>query len=151
MQNLSSLKNLHAIHLLAVRGAAGGGLPHLEYLNSVVDNLSHNPLQWKIRYVAVDNMLCQIQRRSSITTRKFKIARQKRQQHKLLKEKGKGKAKETDTEAQIASDASSETDFPDDKDLHDMYAMKVKPSVISDLKEVEHIKIFHHEMRAGAL
>ncbi|KAL9599187.1 MAG: hypothetical protein Q9179_003636 [Wetmoreana sp. 5 TL-2023] len=153
MQNLSSLKNLQAIHLLAVRGASGGGLPHLEYLNSVVDNLSHYPIQSRIKYVAVDNMLCQIQRRSSLTTRKFKMARQKRQQAKLTKDKGKGKAKEKekDTETYIASDASSETDFPDDKDLHDMYAMKVKASVISDMKEVEHIKLFRNEFRAGAL
>ncbi|KAL8872710.1 MAG: hypothetical protein Q9174_001710 [Haloplaca sp. 1 TL-2023] len=154
MQNLSSLKNLFAIHLLSIRGALSGGLPYLEYLNSVVDNLSHNPYSWKIRYVAVDNMLCQIHRRSALTTRKFKQARQKRHQLKLAKETdhGKGKGKETEvSEAHVLSDASSETDFPDDKDLHEMYAMKVKAAVISDLKEVEHIKIFRNELRSGAL
>ena len=154
MQNLSSLKNLFAIHLLSIRGALSGGLPYLEYLSSVVDNLSHNPSSWRIRYVAVDNMLCQIHRRSALTIRKFKQARQRRHQLKLSKEMehAKGKGKETEaSETHILSDASSETDFPDDKDLHEMYAMKVKAVVISDLKEVEHIKIFRNELRSGAL
>ncbi|KAL8971543.1 MAG: hypothetical protein Q9183_001002 [Haloplaca sp. 2 TL-2023] len=154
MQNLSSFKKLFAIHLLSIRGALSGGLPYLEYLNSIVDNLSHNPYSWRIRYVAVDNMLCQIHRRSALTIRKFKQARQRRQQLKLAKEMdhAKGKGKETEaSETHYPSDASSETDFPDDKDLHEMYAMKVKAAVISDLKEVEHIKIFRNELRAGAL
>ncbi|KAL8665467.1 MAG: hypothetical protein Q9202_002172 [Teloschistes flavicans] len=146
--------HLQALHLLAVRGASSGGLPHLEYLNSTVDNLSHNPSS-RVKYVAVDNMLCQLQRRTSQTMRKFKYAKQKRHQMKLVKGKGKGKVvneKEEITSGAdvcIASDASSETDFPDDKELHDVYAMKVKACVIHDMKEAEQMKIFRNEYRTG--
>ncbi|KAL9590816.1 MAG: hypothetical protein Q9203_000362 [Teloschistes exilis] len=156
MQNLPSLKHLQALHLLAVRGASSGGLPHLEYLNSTVDNLSHNSSS-RVKYVAVDNMLCQLQRRTSQSVRKFKWAKQKRHQMKLIKGKGKGKAvnekDETTSGADvcIASDASSETDFPDDKELHDIYAMKAKACVIHDMKEAEQMKIFRNEFRTGAL
>ncbi|KAL8627888.1 hypothetical protein Q9189_006417 [Teloschistes chrysophthalmus] len=156
MQNLPSLKHLQALHLLAVRGASSGGLPHLEYLNSTVDNLSHNSSS-RVKYVAVDNMLCQLQRRTSQSVRKFKWAKQKRHQMKLVKGKGKGKAVNEKEDAAsgadvcIASDASSETDFPDDKELHDIYAMKAKACVIHDMKEAEQMKIFRNEFRTGAL
>ncbi|KAL8694726.1 MAG: hypothetical protein Q9218_000652 [Villophora microphyllina] len=155
MQNLSSLKHLQALHLLAVRGASSGGLSHLEYLNSTVDNLSHNSSS-RVKYVAVDNMLCQLQRRTSQTTRKFKLAKQKRHALRIVKGKGKGKASNEKEEAAsadayIASDVSSETDFPDDKELHDVYAMKVKACVIHDIKETEHMKIFRNELRTGSL
>ncbi|KAL8854656.1 MAG: hypothetical protein Q9221_000438 [Calogaya cf. arnoldii] len=149
MQNLSALKNLQALHLLAVRGATGGGLSHLEYLNSIVDNLSHHPLLMRIKYISVDNILSHIHRRPVQMSRKFKQAKLKRQQERLAREKGKGKGKMTETE--FASDASSETDFREDKELHDMYALKVKASMLNDPKEVEHIKIFQHEFRAGAI
>ncbi|KAL8879619.1 MAG: hypothetical protein Q9198_002806 [Flavoplaca austrocitrina] len=148
MQNLSALKNLQALHLLTVRGANGGGLSHLEYLNSIVDNLSHHPLLMRIKYISVDNILSHIHRRPVQMSRKFKQAKAKRQQEKLAREKGKGKGKMT--EIDFASDASSETDFREDKELHDMYALKVKASMLNDPKEVEHIKIFQHEFRAGA-
>ncbi|KAL9586024.1 MAG: hypothetical protein Q9212_001169 [Teloschistes hypoglaucus] len=156
MQNLPSLKHLQALHLLAVRGASSGGLPHLEYLNSTVDNLSHNSSS-RVKYVAVDNMLCQLQRRTSQSVRKFKWAKQKRHQMKLVKGKGKGKAVTEKEDAAsgadvcIASDASSETDFPDDKELHDIYAMKAKACVIHDMKEAEQMKIFRNEFRTGSL
>ncbi|KAL8952605.1 MAG: hypothetical protein Q9222_001479 [Ikaeria aurantiellina] len=161
MQNLSALKNLQALHLLAVRGAGqGGALSNLEYLNSTVDNLSHHPSTSRLKYVAVDNILSHIQRRSAAMTRKFKQAKASRQlkrvqmeamkQAKMALENGgplgKGKEKETD----YASDASSETDFPDDKDLHEMYSLKVKAAVLTDMKEVEHIKIFQNQYRAGS-
>ncbi|KAL8997797.1 MAG: hypothetical protein Q9169_003046, partial [Polycauliona sp. 2 TL-2023] len=148
MQNLSALKNLQALHLLSVRGANGGGLSHLEYLNTIVDNLSHHPLLMRIKYISVDNILSHIHRRPIQMSKKFKQAKARRQQAKLTREKGKGKGKMT--EIDFASDASSETDFPEDKDLHDMYALKVKASMLNDPKEVEHIKIFQHEFRAGA-
>ena len=148
MQNLSALKNLQALHLLTVRGANGGGLSHLEYLNSIVDNLSHHPLLMRIKYISVDNILSHIHRRPVQMSRKFKQAKAKRQQEKLARGKGKGKGKMT--EIDFASDASSETDFREDKELHDMYALKVKASMLNDPKEVEHIKIFQHEFRAGA-
>ncbi|KAI4218612.1 MAG: hypothetical protein L6R36_008861 [Xanthoria steineri] len=148
MQNLSALKNLQALQLLAVRGANGGGLSHLEYLNSIVDNLSHHPLLMRIKYISVDNILSHIHRRPVQMSRKFKQAKAKRQQERLAKDKGKGKGKMTETE--FASDASSETDFREDKELHDLYALKVKASMLNDPKEVEHIKIFQHEFRAGA-
>ncbi|KAL8778159.1 MAG: hypothetical protein Q9213_007548 [Squamulea squamosa] len=150
MQNLSALKNLQALHLLAVRGANSGGLSHLEYLNSIVDNLSHQPLSMRIKYLSVDNILSHIHRRPITMSRRFKQAKLKRQQEKSSAQKGKGKAKATDTSPDFASDASSETDFREDKELHDMYALKVKASMLNDPKEVEHIKIFRHEFRAGA-
>ncbi|KAL8914826.1 MAG: hypothetical protein Q9171_000662 [Xanthocarpia ochracea] len=148
MQNLSALKSLQALHLLAIRGANGGGLSHLEYLNSIVDNLSHHPLLTRIKYLSVDNILSHIHRRPITMSKRFKQAKVKRQQEKLSSQKGKGKGKAT--EADFVSDASSETDFRDDKELHDMYALKVKASMLNDPKEVEHIKIFQHEFRAGA-
>ncbi|KAL8775662.1 MAG: hypothetical protein Q9209_000158 [Squamulea sp. 1 TL-2023] len=150
MQNLSALKNLQALHLLAVRGANSGGLSHLEYLNSIVDNLSHQPLSMRIKYLSVDNILSHIHRRPIAMSRRFKQAKLKRQQEKSTAQKGKGKAKATDTGTDFASDGSSETDFREDKELHDMYALKVKASMLNDPKEVEHIKIFQHEFRAGA-
>ncbi|KAL8728956.1 MAG: hypothetical protein Q9166_005051 [cf. Caloplaca sp. 2 TL-2023] len=148
MQNLSALKNLQALHLLAIRGANGGGLSHLEYLNSIVDNLSHHPLLMRIKYLSVDNILSHIHRRPVAMSRRFKQAKAKRQQDRLTNQKGKGKGKATETD--FASDASSETDFREDKELHDMYALKVKASMLNDPKDVEHIKIFQHEFRAGA-
>ncbi|KAI4178246.1 MAG: hypothetical protein LQ346_007508 [Caloplaca aetnensis] len=148
MQNFSSLKNLQALHLLVIRGAPEITLSHLEYLNSVVDNLSHHP-GMRLRHVAIENIISSIQRRSTATLRKFKQAKTKRYQLKLDREKGKGKEKEG--EVAYASDASSETDFPDDRDLHDLYAMKLKASTIVDIKEVEQqAKIFQSEFRTGA-
>lgn len=148
MQNLSALKNLQALQLLAIRGAAGGGFTHLEYLNSIVDNLSHQPASLRIKYLSVDNLLSCVHRRPLTMTRKFKQAKAKRQQDRMTSQKGKGKAKAT--EADFPSDASSETDFREDKELHDVYAMKVKAAMLNDPKDVEHIKIFQHEYRAGA-
>ncbi|KAL8711391.1 MAG: hypothetical protein Q9220_004289 [cf. Caloplaca sp. 1 TL-2023] len=156
MQNLSSLKNLQALHFLAIRTPTGAQ-SNLEYLNSTVDNLSHHPSTTRIRYVAVDNILSHIQRRSTAMIRKFKQAKANRQIKRVqaqakkqaitaLENGGKGKEKEVD----YASDASSETDFPDEKDLHEMYSLKVKAAVITDMKEVEHIKIFRNEFRAGS-
>ncbi|KAL8674470.1 MAG: hypothetical protein Q9168_001135 [Polycauliona sp. 1 TL-2023] len=148
MQNLSALKNLQALHLLAVRGANGGGLSHLEYLNSISDNLAHHPLLMRLKYISVENILSHIHRRPVQLSRKFKQAKARRQQDRLTREKGKGKGKMPEME--VASDASSETDFRDDKELHDMFALKVKASMLNDPKEVEHVKIFQHEFRAGA-
>ncbi|KAL8804224.1 MAG: hypothetical protein Q9182_002678 [Xanthomendoza sp. 2 TL-2023] len=148
MQNLSALKNLQALQLLAIRGANGGGLSNLEYLNSIVDNLSHQPSSMRIKYLSIDNLLSHVQRRPLAVSRRFKQAKLKRLQDKVASHKGKGKAKATD--AEIASDASSETDFREEKELHDMYALKVKASMLTDPKDVEHIKIFQHEFRAGA-
>ncbi|KAL8720230.1 MAG: hypothetical protein Q9225_002862 [Loekoesia sp. 1 TL-2023] len=148
MQNLSALKSLQALHLLVIRGAPDVTLSHLEYLNTVVDNLSHYQ-SMRIKYVAIDSIISMIQRRSMVTTRKLKQAKMKRHQLKLEREKGKGKEKEGETA--FASDASSETDFPDDKDLHDLYAMKLKASMIVDMKDVEQFaKIFQNEFRAGS-
>ncbi|KAL8761794.1 MAG: hypothetical protein Q9184_002117 [Pyrenodesmia sp. 2 TL-2023] len=148
MQNFSSLKNLQALHLLVIRGAPEITLSHLEYLNSVVDNLSHHP-GMRLRHVAIENIISTIQRRSTATLRKFKQAKLKRYQLKLEREKGKGKEREG--EMAYASDASSETDVPDDRDLHDLYAMKLKASTIVDIKDVEQqAKIFQNEFRAGA-
>ncbi|KAL8816281.1 MAG: hypothetical protein Q9223_004686 [Gallowayella weberi] len=146
--NLSALKNLQALQLLAIRGANGGGLSNLEYLNSIVDNLSHQPSSMRIKYLSIDNLLSHVQRRPLAMSRRFKQAKLKRLQDKLVSHKGKGKAKATD--ADLASDASSETDFREEKELHDMYALKVKASMVNDPKDVEHIKIFQHEFRAGA-
>ncbi|KAL8696620.1 MAG: hypothetical protein Q9224_002703 [Gallowayella concinna] len=148
MQNLSALKNLQALQLLAIRGANGGGLSNLEYLNSIVDNLSHQPSSLRIKYLSIDNLLSHVHRRPLTMSRRFKQAKVKRQQDKVASQKGKGKAKVTDVD--FASDASSETDFREDKELHDMYALKVKASMLNDPKDVEHIKIFQHEFRAGA-
>ncbi|KAL9002085.1 MAG: hypothetical protein Q9188_004977 [Gyalolechia gomerana] len=146
--NLSALKSLQALHLLAIRGSPDVTLSHLEYLNAVVDNLSHHQ-SMRVKYVAIDNIISMIQRRSMVTTRRFRLAKAKRHQLKLDREKGKGKEKEG--EVGFASDASSETDFPDDKDLHDLYAMKLKASMIVDMRDVEqHAKIFQNEFRAGA-
>ncbi|KAL8942940.1 MAG: hypothetical protein Q9216_001355 [Gyalolechia sp. 2 TL-2023] len=148
MQNLSALKSLQALHLLAIRGSTDVTLSHLEYLNVVVDNLSHHQ-SMRVKYVAIDNIISMIQRRSMVTTRKIRQAKAKRHHSKLEREKGKGKEKEG--EVGFASDASSETDFPDDKDLHDLYAMKLKASMIVDMRDVEqHAKIFQNEFRAGA-
>lgn len=103
----------------------------------------------RLRHVAIENIISSIQRRSTATLRKFKQAKTKRYQLKLDREKGKGKEKEG--EVAYASDASSETDFPDDRDLHDLYAMKLKASTIVDIKEVEQqAKIFQSEFRTGA-
>lgn len=148
MQNLSALKSLQALHLLAIRGSPDVTLSHLEYLNAVVDNLSHHQ-SMRVKYVAIENIISMIQRRSMLTTRRFRIAKAKRQLSKIERQKGKGKEKEG--EVGFASDASSETDFPDDRDLHDLYAMKLKASMIVDMRDVEqHAKIFQNEFRAGA-
>lgn len=102
----------------------------------------------RVKYVAIENIISMIQRRSMLTTRRFRIAKAKRHLSKLEREKGKGKEKEG--EVGFASDASSETDFPDDRDLHDLYAMKLKASMIVDMRDVEqHAKIFQNEFRAG--
>ncbi|KAI4289631.1 MAG: hypothetical protein L6R35_001091 [Caloplaca aegaea] len=148
MQNFPSLKSLQALHLLTIRGAPDVTLSHLEYLNSIVDVVSHNP-GMRLKYVAIDNIISTILRRTATTIRKIRQPQIKRQQMRLEREKGKGKEKEG--EKGFASDASSETDYPDDKDLHDMYAMKMKASMIIDVKEVEQqAKIFQNEFRAGA-
>ncbi|KAL9011803.1 MAG: hypothetical protein Q9173_003393 [Seirophora scorigena] len=148
MQNFPALKSLQALHLLAIRGAPDVTLSHLEYLNSIVDIVSHNP-SMRLKYVAIDNIISTILRRTASTIRKIRQPQIKRQQMRLAREKGKGKEKEG--EKDLASDASSETDYPDDKDLHDMYAMKMKASMIIDVKEVEQqAKIFQNEFRAGA-
>lgn len=103
----------------------------------------------RLKYVAIENIISTIQRRSTATTRKLRQAKTKRHQLKLEREKGKGKEKEG--EMGLSSDASSDTDFPDDRDLHDLYAMKLKASMIVDIKEVEQqAKIFQNEFRAGA-
>lgn len=148
MQNFSALKYLQALHLLVIRGGTDTTTSHLEYLNSVVDNLSHHP-GMRLKYVAIDSIISTIQKRSVATTRKIRQAKAKRHQLRLEREKGKGKEKEG--EKDFASDASSETDFPDDRDLHDLYAMKLKASTIVDIKEVEQqAKIFQMEFRTGA-
>ena len=149
MQNLPALKNLQALHLYAIRGAQDITLSHLEYLNAVVDNLSHHQ-SMRIKYVAIDNIISMVQRRSMATIKKLKQAKAKRHQLKLEREKGKGKEKEGESATTFTSDASSETDCPEDKELHDSYAMKLKASMIVDMRDVEqYAKIFQNEFRAG--
>ena len=146
MQNLAALKNLQALHVLAIRGSSSPSISNIEYLNTVVDNISHYLSHSKMKYLAVDNFLSQIQRRSTGTARQLKQAKMRRQKAKTAKEKGKGKSNGTDA----LSDTSSETDFPDEKELHELYAMKARACFLQDYKDVEHVKIFQSELRAGA-
>ncbi|KAL8841893.1 MAG: hypothetical protein Q9170_000766 [Blastenia crenularia] len=149
MQNISALKSLQALHLLVIRGSPDVTLSHLEYLNAVVDNLSHHQTM-RIKYVAIDSVISMVQRRSLATLRKFRQAKAKRHSSRL--ERGKGKGKEKEGETGFASDGSSDTDFPDDKDLHDLFAMRLKASMVVDMKEAEaYAKIFQNEFRAGVL